>query len=146
MFLSLLGMMILPGCSKESKLDVPISLTDNEGHIFIQIDTVHNSFVAYSPSRISTGHLKGIFNDTIRSSFNLAIVSDPVWDTAYHPQDTVVFPTLFHSHSLVIETDVNLLNYTSPYHFVLLNMHNTTLKIGPHGNPSILLTIDTDQD
>ena len=143
MFLSFLGMIVLPGCSKETKLNVPLSLTDKDGHIFIQIDTVNYRFDAYSATRITTGRLKGVFNDTVRSSFNLAILTEAVWDTVYHPQDTIILPTLFPNHSLVIQTDVNLINFTSPYHFILLNMHHGTLKSGPHGNPSILLTIDT---
>jgi len=143
MFLSFLGMIVLPGCSKETKLNVPLSLTDKDGHIFIQIDTVNYRFDAYSATRITTGRLKGVFNDTVRSSFNLAILTAAVWDTVYHPQDTILLPTLFPNHSLVIQTDVNLINFTSPYHFILLNMNHGTLKSGPHGNPSILLTIDT---
>ena len=141
MFLSLTGMIVLQSCSKESSQNVPLSLTNKEGGIFIQIDTSCYRFDAYSSSRITTGHLKGIFNDTVKASFNLAIISNALWDTAYHPQDTIIFPVLFPSHSLVIETDVNLINYTSPYHFILLNLENSTLKCGPHGNPSILLTV-----
>jgi hypothetical protein len=45
--LFMVGMIFLPGCKKETKIYVPISLTDKEGNVFIQIDTILNSFDAY---------------------------------------------------------------------------------------------------
>jgi hypothetical protein len=128
--LFVIGMFVLPGCNKESTITVPISLTDNAGHIFIQIDTINNSFDAYSLTRITKGQLKGIFNDTIESAFYLAITTNPVWDTAYHPADT-----------LVVQASVDLINYTSPYHFLLLGLSSKELKVNAYGKPSILLTL-----
>jgi hypothetical protein len=138
-----IGMIFLPGCNKETKTYIPISLTDKEGNIFIQIDTVSKSFDAYSSVKIAKGRLKGIFNDTIRSSFYLAITTCPAWDSVYHSGDTIVFSTHFSSHILSMETDIDLKDFISPYHFLLLGMPETALKRGAHGNPSILITIDT---
>ena len=142
-FLFVIGMIFLPGCTKETKIYVPISFTDKEGNFFIQIDTVSKSFDAYSSVKISQGRLKGIFNDTIRSSFYLAITTCPTWDSVYHSGDTIVFSTHFSSHILSMETNIDLKDFTSPYHFLLLGLPETALKRGAHGNPSILITIDT---
>jgi hypothetical protein len=139
--LFVIGMFVLPGCNKESTITVPISLTDNAGHIFIQIDTINNSFDAYSLTRITKGQLKGIFNDTIESAFYLAITTNPVWDTAYHPADTIIFPTHYAGHTLVVQASVDLINYTSPYHFLLLGLSSKELKVNAYGKPSILLTL-----
>jgi hypothetical protein len=143
MFLCIAGMIYLPGCTKDSTVNVPISFTDKEGDIFISIDTISKSFTAYSNARVTKGVLKGIFNDTIKSSFQLAIATPAHWDTIYHPTDTVIFPTHYAGHVLVIQTSVDLTNYTSPYHFILVNFEGSNLKSGPHGNPSILMTVDT---
>ncbi|MGA2822107.1 MAG: hypothetical protein ABSE72_01115 [Bacteroidales bacterium] len=139
-------MFLLSSCSKESKIYVPISLTDKDGNIFIQIDTVSNSFNAYASTKITQGRLKGIFNDTIQSAFYLAIITNPVWDTVYHPADTNIFPTHYTGHTLIVQANVNLTNYTLPYHFLLLGTPRPALKCGSHGNPSIMLTIDTQND
>ena len=138
----LIGMIFLPGCSKEAKTKVPISLTDKDGNIFIHIDTLTKSFDAYGPSKISLGSLKGIFNDTIRGSFYLAITTKPSWDTVFHPGDTIVFPTHYPSHCVTVAADIDLTGFDSPYHFLLLGMPETVLRPGCHGVPSIMLTID----
>ncbi len=140
-FLFVIGMFILPSCNKESVITVPISLTDKAGNFFIQIDTVSKSFDAYSETKIAKGQLKGIFNDTILSAFYLAITTDPVWDTVYHPADTNIFPTHYAGHTLVIQASVNLKKYTSPYHFLLLGLSSKELKVNAYGKPSILLTV-----
>jgi hypothetical protein len=137
------GMIFLPGCAKETQNYVPISFTDKDGTIFIKIDTLSNSFVAYSKTKISNGLLKGIFNDSIRPAFDLAIITEPFQDTIYHERDTVVFPTHYPGHLLFIKTVIDLSKYTSPYHFLLLGIPKGELKRGLHGNPSIMLTIDT---
>jgi len=76
-FLFIFVLSLITGCSKSSKTDVPISFTDKDGNIFIPIDTVTKRFDAYSITKITTGHLKGIFNDTLCSSFYLAVLTDP---------------------------------------------------------------------
>ena len=141
--LFMVGMIFLPGCKKETKIYVPISLTDKEGNVFIQIDTILNSFDAYSTTRISKGLLKGIFNDTIRSSFYLAITTDPYWDTVYHARDTIMFPYHYPSHAVSMETEIDLKDFTSPYHFILMGIPQTSLKRNAHGSPSIILMVDT---
>jgi hypothetical protein len=138
----LIGMIFLPGCSKETKTKVPISFTDKDGNIFIRIDTLTKSFDAYGPSKISQGSLKGIFNDTIRGSFYLAVTTKPYWDTVFHPCDTIVFPTHYPSHCVTIVADVDLTGLESPYHFLLLGIPEIGLKPGSHGAPSIMMTID----
>jgi len=138
-----IGMILLPGCNKETKVYIPVSFTDKEGNVFIQIDTISKSFDAYSTTKISQGRLMGVFNDTIRSSFYLAIMTDPFWDTIFHARDTIVFPTYYKGHTLAMETDINLKNFNPPYHFLLLGLCGTHLKCGPHGNPSIKITVDT---
>jgi len=40
-------MFLLPGCGKASNINIPISLTDKSGSIFIQIDTASKSSYAY---------------------------------------------------------------------------------------------------
>jgi hypothetical protein len=140
-FLFIIGIFVLPGCTKESVITVPISLTDKAGHIFIQIDTISNSFYAYSTTKITKGQLKGIFNDTIESGFYLAIATNPVWDTTYHPSDTTIFPTHYAGHTLVVQTCVDLTNYSSPYHFLLLGLTSKELKVNAFGQPSVLLTL-----
>jgi hypothetical protein len=143
MMILIVGLLLISGCNKESKLNVPISFTDKDGNIFILIDTINKSFDAYSSVKITNGHLKGIFSDTIRTSFDLAIMTDPYFDTAYHTSDTIILPTHFTGHTQLIETDIDLKDYSSPYHFLLLGLSGTELKRRSHGNPSILLTIDT---
>jgi hypothetical protein len=139
-FLFVMGIFLLSGC-KESSITIPISLTDKAGNIFIQIDTVTKSFDAYSPTKITKGQLKGIFNDTIRSAFNFAMTTDPVWDTAYHPADTIIFLPHYAGHTIAIQATVDFTNYTSPYHFILLGLSSKELRVNSHGNPSILLTL-----
>jgi hypothetical protein len=141
-FLFLTGMIFLPGCAKETKISVPVSLTDKDGNIFIHIDTLYKSFDAYSPTNILKGSLTGIFSDTIRSSFYLAITTKPYWDTVYHTFDTIVFPTHYPSHSVSMQADIDLTGFCSPYHFLLLGLPETQLKPGAHGTPSIMLTIE----
>ena len=141
-FLFFTGMIFLTGCKKESKINVPVSLTDKDGNIFIRIDTLKKSFDAYSPTKILKGTLTGIFNDTIRSSFYLAITTKPYWDSVYHTGDTIVFPTYYPSHSISIQADIDLTAFSSPYHFLLLGMPETQLKPGSHGTPSIILMIE----
>ena len=142
-FIFIIGMMILPSCKKDSTINVPISLTNKEGGIFIQIDTASKSFYAYSRGKISKGVLKGIFNDTIMSSFQLAIATTPSWDSIYHPADTLVFPGHYAGHNLTLESNVDLTNFTSPYHFILLGLSGTKLKSNTSGNPNIMLTIES---
>jgi hypothetical protein len=135
-------MILFPGCKKETKISVPISFTDNEGNFLIKIDTVSHSIDAYSTAKISQGHLYGIFNDTIRSSFYLAIITDSFWDTVYHERDTTVFPKHYSSHLLSLQTEIDLKDFPSPYHFLLLGICKEGLKVGPHGSPSVILTFD----
>ena len=146
MFFFVVGMIFLPGCTKETQNYVPISFTDKDGTVFIKIDTVSNTFDAYLKTKISHGRLKGIFNDSIRSAFYLAIITDPYQDTTYHEKDTVIFPTHFLGHLLLMEMEIDLNAFSSPYHFLLLGIPKGELKRGPHGNPSLLLTIDTSDE
>jgi len=141
-----IGLIFIPGCSKETKVYVPVSFTDKEGNVIIQIDTISKSFDAYSTTKISQGRLTGIFNDTIRSSFYLAITTDPFWDTVYHARDTIIFPMQFKGHTLAIETNIDLKDFNSPYHFLLVGLCGTHLKCGPHGNPSIKIIVDTQDE
>jgi hypothetical protein len=145
-FIFIIGMMILPSCKKDSTINVPLSLTNKEGGIFIQIDTASKSFYAYSRGKISKGVLKGIFNDTIMSSFQLAIATTPRWDSVYHPADTLVFPGHYAGHTLTLEANVDLTNFTSPYHFILLGLSGAKLKSGTSGSPNIMLTIESDNN
>jgi hypothetical protein len=138
----LIGVIFLPGCGKETKTKVPISLTDKDGNIFIRIDTLTKSFDAYAPAKISMGSLKGIFSDTIRGSFYLAVTTKPYWDTVFHACDTIIFPIHYPSHCVTVIADVDLTGLESPYHFLLLGMPETVLRPGCHGVPSVMLTID----
>jgi hypothetical protein len=146
MTLFFIGLILLQGCTKETSIYVPISFTDKEGYIFIKIDTITKNIDAYSKTKVSTGLLKGIFNDTVRSCFYLGIITDPYWDTVYHERDTIVFPTRYSSHIKSFETPIDLKNFNSPYHFILLGMPVFPLKKGPHGSPSIVFTVDTRTD
>jgi len=131
------------GCRKESEtLNVPISLTDKDGSVFIQIDTISKSFNAYSLTKITKCHLAGIFNDTIRSAFYLAILTTPYWDSAYHACDTILFPTHYPSHSMLINANIDLTQFTSPYHFQLVGLKETHFKSVSFGAPTIKLTAD----
>ena len=143
MFLFFTGMLFLASCNKESKIYVPLTFTDKNGNFLIQIDTASNSFDAYSSAKITQGRLKGIFNDSIRSSFYLAMTIDAFWDSTYHPIDTIIFPSHYPRSTLVIETDIDLTNFTYPYHFLLLGTPKPILRRSAHGNPSIMLTINT---
>jgi len=147
-FLSLffIGLILIQGCTKETSIYVPISFTDKEGNIFIKIDTITKNIDAYSKTKVSTGLLKGIFNDTLRSCFYLAIITDPYWDTVYHTRDTIILPTRYASHVLSFETPIDLTPFNSPYHFILLGMPADPLKKGPHGSPSVVFTVDTRTD
>ena len=136
--------MLITSCSKESSINVPISLTDKSGNVFIPIDTVSKSFEAYSVVKITKGHLKGIFNDTIRSGFYLAYASTPHWDTIYHPADTTIFSTHYTGHTLIVQTDVDLTNFSPPYHFILLGLRTNELKVCQSGLPTVLLTVSSD--
>jgi hypothetical protein len=139
------GIVMLSGCKKDYTYYVPISFTDKDGNIFIKIDTSNNNIHAYSVSTISTGSLKGVFNDTIRSSFQLAIITDSYWNGHYHRRDTVVLPTIYGAKTTSFVTNVDLRDCTPPYHFILWGLPNQTLKCGSHGFPSIVMTVDTRQ-
>lgn|GEM_PF-2010623 len=141
LFLFITGIFILPGCKKDSINYVPITLTDKSGNIFISIDTASKSFDAYSATKITTGLLNGVFNDTIKSSFYLAITTDPRWDTVYHPPDTNVFPTHYIGRTINVRTNVDLTNYTSPYHFLLLGLDTRGLGGGSYGKLHIWVTV-----
>jgi hypothetical protein len=139
------GLILIYGCAKESDVYISDNFTNKEGGFYIPIDTNSKSFYAYYSMPIAQGRLKGIFYDTLRSSFHLAIISEPFWDSVYHERDTLVFPTLFKSHILSIETTVDLKNFKPPYHFLLYGL-KTCLKESIHGNPWVVLTIDTHND
>src|SRR5208337_1552851 len=109
-FLLIIGMFILPGCNKTSNTNIPISLTDKSGNIFILIDTASKSFDAYSISRITKGQLTGVFDDTIQASFYLAITTTPYWDTIYHRADTSVFPTHYIGYTSLVNANVDFTN------------------------------------
>ncbi len=141
-----IGMIFLTGCGKETKTSVPISFTDKEGNILIKIDTIAHSMDAYSKAKISKGHLRGIFNDTIRSVFQLAIITDPVWDSVYHARDTIILPTHYLSHIISIETEIDLKDFVSPYHFLLIGIPKEGLRRGPHGSPSVIFTVEPDDE
>ncbi len=120
---------------------MPITLTDKSGNIFIQIDTASRSFDAYTATKITTGLLNGVFNDTIKSSFYLAITTKPYWDTVYHPVDTIIFPTHYIGLTISVRASVDLTNYTSPYHFLLLGLDPKGVGGGSYGKLSIWLTV-----
>jgi hypothetical protein len=141
-----IGMILLPGCNKENKISVPISFTDKEGNIIIKIDTVTHSMDAYSKTKITQGRLKGIFNDTLPTSFYLAIISDPYWDTVYHARDTIVLPKHYCSHLLSMEAEIDLKDFSSPYHFLLVGIPEKGLKCGPHGSPSVIFTLELNDE
>ena len=143
LILVILGIFILPSCKKETtSINLPVNLTDKDGNIFIKIDPITKSFDAYSFSKVTKGQLKGIFNDTLRSSIIFALATRPYWDTEYHPADTIVFPSRFMGHSLVINTEVDLSKYSSPYHFLLLGVNTNELISPSYGIPTVLLTIE----
>ena len=142
LFLFITGLIILAGCSKGTTNYVPISLTNKDGSIFIQIDTISKSFTAYSTTKITKGVLKGIFNDTIQSSFFLAITTPAYWDTAFHKSDTLIYPTHYTGRTIAVQTPIDFTHYSSPYHFLLLEFSGQNLKSGSHGKPSIVLTVD----
>jgi len=142
--LFIMGIFILPGCNKDSVINIPISLTDKSGNIFILIDTASKSFNAYSTTKITKGQLKGIFNDTIRGSFYLALTTNPYWDTIYHPSDTTVFPTHYAGYTYFVEATVDLTNFTSPYHFLLLGLTSKELTVSASGKPSIRVIVTPD--
>jgi len=129
LFLVINGLFLLSGCKKNNDVIVPITLTDKSGSIFIVIDTTSKSFDGYSPTKITTGTLKGVFNDTVRSTFYLALTTKPYWDTIYHPADTTIFPTHY-NHALDVETYIDLTKYSSPYHFLLLGLDSRGLDVG----------------
>jgi hypothetical protein len=145
MFFCILGIFILSGCKKESTINVPISFTNKQGDIFIQIDTLSKSFFAYSQAKVTKGQIKGIFNDTIRSSFRFALATTPYWDTVYHPSDTIILAN-YNSHTLAVSANVNLTNYTSPYHFILLGLATKEMTTGPAGRPSIMMTFESSEN
>ncbi|MCX6246344.1 MAG: hypothetical protein NTW10_01310 [Bacteroidetes bacterium] len=143
MLLCLLGIIMLSGCSKEDKIYIPISFTDKEGNYFIKIDTATNNIEAYSKATISQGRLRGVFSDTIRSSFYLAVITDSYWNNHYHPKDTVILPTHYSGNTISIETHIDLRDCSSPYHFILLGLPKNELKCSSHGIPSVMFTVDT---
>jgi len=59
LFLVISGLFLVSGCKKNNDVIVPITLTDKSGSIFIVIDTTSKSFDGYSPTKITTGTLKG---------------------------------------------------------------------------------------
>lgn len=139
--LLIIVMFILPGCNKTSNTNIPISLTDKSGNIFILIDTASKSFDAYSISRITKAQLTGVFNDTIQGSFYLALTTTPYWDTIYHRADTSLFPTHYTGYTTLVTTNVDFTSFTSPYHFLLLGLDSKELKVGVSGRPSIRITV-----
>lgn len=141
LFFFLFSLIVFQSCKKDSSETGPISFTDKDGNLFIPIDTATWSFDAYSHSDQSVGRLFGIFNDTIRSSFRLAITTKPYWDTIYHGRDTVIFPNFYPSHSISFAADVDLTGFQSPYHFLLLGIPHSMVISGSHGKPSLRLTI-----
>jgi len=130
----------LSGCKKNSDVIIPITLTDKSGSIFILIDTASKSFDAYSGTKITSGLLKGIFSDSVRSSFYLALTTKPFWDSVYHPADTSIFLTHY-THTLKVETYVDLTKYSSPYHFLLLGLDSRGLDVGSYQKLNIRVTI-----
>jgi hypothetical protein len=145
LFLLLVCIFLSSGCKKSSVTIIPITLTNKSGSIFIQVDTTSRSFDAYTSIKLTQGQLKGIFNDTIKASFYLAITTTPYWDTIYHPSDTTIFPYHF-AHTLVVQTNVDLTNYTSPYHFLLLGLPPKGLQVGSSGKLTVLLTVTPSQN
>ena len=143
LFFFLSGLFLIHGCKTDSATIVPITLTDKAGNIFIQIDTTSKSFDAYSPSKITTGQLTGVFNDTVRSSFYLAITTKPYWDTVYHRADTTIFPPHY-NHTLNVGTHIDLTNYSSPYHFLLLGLNSSELDVGNSKKLTIMVTVTPD--
>jgi hypothetical protein len=139
-FLFIIGLFILPDCKKITTTIVPITLTDKSGNIFIQIDTASKSFDAYCATKIKTGLLKGVFNDSVMSSFYLALTTKPYWDTVYHPADTTIFPTHY-THVLNVQNYVDLTNYSSPYHFLLLGLDSRGLDVGTYKKLTIVVTV-----
>jgi hypothetical protein len=142
LFLFLFGLALFQSCKKATSEPVPISLTDKEGNIFIPVDTANKSFVAYSSGNLSSGTMKGIFSDTLMSSFQLAIATQPYWDSIYHAQDTIVFPNWYPSHTMTFQTSIDLSPFTTPYHFLLLGVTGNLLRIGGNGKPSVRLTME----
>jgi len=134
--------LIIPSCKKEYNINIPISLTDINGNIFIPIDTVTSTFDAYSNIKFLKGKLTGVFNDTIHYSFYLALKTNVFWDSTYHPIDTLVFPTHYTGLNRIIKEEVDLHTYTSPYHFILIGLSKSKLKSGSLGKPSITLTLE----
>jgi hypothetical protein len=147
MFLCFIGTIILSGCGKEYTEYVPVSFTDKEGNIFIGIDTSNFHIDAYSKTTISQGRLRGIFSDTIRSPFYLAVITDSYWNNFYHPRDTMVLPTHYTGNIIALETAIDLRDCSPPYHFLLLGLPKTALKSGTsNGIPSVIFTVDTRND
>lgn len=141
-FILILGLTLITGCNKDSKTDVPVSFTDKDGNIFIPIDTINHRFDAYSTSKITSGHLKGIFNDTLWSSFYLAVLTNPYWDTTFHRSDTVIFPTHFFLPIRTFETDIDLKGISLPYHFLMTGLSGSEFKTIRKQKPTVVLTID----
>jgi hypothetical protein len=136
-----LGIFILPGCNKtQDVLNIPISLTDKSGSFFIKIDTTSKSFTAYSPIRITQGQLTGVFSDTVRSNFQLAIAAPATWDSLYHPADTVIFAPHFTGHTIVVNAPVDLSRFNPPYHFIFIVSSQKEMEFGAFGKPSIQVT------
>ncbi|MCX6244548.1 MAG: hypothetical protein NTU98_07545 [Bacteroidetes bacterium] len=142
LFLFLFALVFFQSCKKATSEAVPISLTDKDGNIFIPVDTALKSFVAYSSGSLSNGTMKGIFSDTLMSSFQLAIATEPYWDTTYHAQDTIVFPNWYPSHTMTFQANLDLSPFTTPYHFLLLGVTGNLLRIGGNGKPSVRLTME----
>jgi hypothetical protein len=141
-------MILIESCNKsDSTNDAPVSLTDKNGNIFIPIDTATLSFTAYSPlTKINTGHLKGIFNDTVKSAFYLDVLSGPYWDTIFHRVDTVLLSAQIKIPIRAFEADVDLKDSKSPYHFLLTGISKTQLKSDLHTKPNVVITIDVNKN
>jgi hypothetical protein len=141
-FLSLIGLILITGCKKSTTImNVPVNFTDGSGNIFIPIDTTTNSFKAYSSTIIKQGHLKAVFNDTIRAAFYLALQTKPYWDSVYHPGDTVRLSTRFPNHSLIVEADIDLTGMNSPYHFLIIALTPLHFKQTRSGFPNVIVSV-----
>ncbi|MGA3012840.1 MAG: hypothetical protein ABSD71_02270 [Bacteroidales bacterium] len=138
--LFLTSILIVPGCKKASINYTPVTLTDKSGNIFIQIDTASKSFDGYTANKLGKGQISGVFNDSVRSSFYLALTTRPYWDTIYHAPDTTIFPTHYVGPTLHVATSIDLTNYTSPYHFLLLGLDTRGLDVGTLPKLSIVVT------
>jgi hypothetical protein len=142
--LFLTSIFIVPGCKKASINYTPVTLTDKSGNIFIQIDTASKSFDGYTATKLGKGKIIGVFNDSVKSSFYLALTTKPYWDTVYHAPDTTIFSTHYVGPTLHVATSIDLTNYTSPYHFLLLGLVTKGLDVGTYPKLNIVVTFTPD--